>query len=525
MMRRATTVTLFLFIATVALRAGDWPTFGYDAQRSGWARDEVILNRDNVSKLELKWKKKVTNEPKSLTSLTAPIVVSDVATEAGPKNLVYIAGSADYFYAIDTATGEIVWERQFKTDVVNKTPGMWLCPKGLNATPAADVLRNTIYAISTDGRLYAMDLATGKDHYRPVQAVSAFAKAWSLVVRGTTVYTSISQNCGEMPSGVVSIDVSDPVMPVIRHWRSARYGAGVWGRGGVALGEDGSIYAGTGDGAFNAEQRNFGQTMFRLHPDTLKLEDYFTPKNWDYVRKRDFDITASATVFPYKGRELVVIGGKEGLVYLMDAENMGGATHHDCLYTTPLLSNEDEWFEAMGIWGGFSTYLDSEGRRWVYIPIWGPVAKQAPEFRQTNGPNPNGSVMGFTVEDHPETGRPYLKAQWVSADFSVPEPVAIANDVVFALASGENARQSVNAGIMPFGNFKSEELLKDNQRVESEKKAQLRALDAHTGKLLYDSGPAVFETWTHFSGIAVAAGQVYAVDFNSNVYAFGLKSE
>ena len=371
-----TTFACLSLIVTAGLRAGDWPTFGYDAQRSGWARDEVTLTRKNVSGLKLKWKKKVTNEPKSLTALTAPIVVTDVRTEDGTKDLVYTAGSADYFYAIDASNGEIVWERQFKTDVTNKRPGMWLCPKGLNATPAADVTRKTIYAISTDGRLYAMDLATGKDHYRAIQAVSAFAKAWSLTLRGTTVYTSISQNCGDMPSGVVSIDVSDPVMPVIRHWRSARHGAGVWGRGGVALGADGSIYAGTGDGDFNAAQRNFGQTMFRLHPETLKLEDYFTPKNWDYVRKRDFDITASATVFPYKDRELVVLGGKEGVVYLMDADNMGGVTHHDCLYTTPLLSNEEEWFEAMGIWGGFSTFLDGDGRRWLYVPTWGPASKK-----------------------------------------------------------------------------------------------------------------------------------------------------
>ena len=98
----------------------------------------------------------------------------------------------------------------------------------------------------------------------------------------------------------------------------------------------------------------------------------------------------------------------------------------------------------------------------------------------------------------------------------------IANGLVIALSNGENARQTVNAGIMPFGNFNSEELLRDQQRVESKKKAELRALDAYTGEVLYDSGPNAFETWTHFSGIAVADGQVYAVDYGSTLYAFGL---
>ena len=200
-------------------------------------------------------------------------------------------------------------------------------------------------------------------------------------------------------------------------------------------------------------------------------------------------------------------------------------THHENLYTTPLLSNDDEWFEAMGLWGGFSHYVDDQGRNWVYVPTWGPVSKQAPKFPMTNGPNPNGSVMGFTVADHPDTGKPYLKAEWVSGDFAVPEPVVVANDVVFALSNGENAQQSVNAGIMPFGKFNREELLKDDVRTESKQVAQLRALDALTGKTLYDSGPGVFESWAHFSGIAVADGQVYAVDFSSTLYCFGLKED
>ena len=54
--------------------------------------------------------------------------------------------------------------------------------------------------------------------------------------------------------------------------------------------------------------------------------------------------------------------------------------------------------------------------------------------------------------------------------------------------------------------------------------AVLRALDAKTGKELFNSG-AAFETWVHFSGLAVSDGRVFAVDHNSNVYCFGLKAK
>ena len=515
-------IFLACFVAAVPLLADDWPTFGHDPQRSGWAREERVLSRDNVSGLKLKWKVKLENETKSLTALTSPIVVSGVATENGPKDLVYVGGSGDVFYAIDTANGEVVWSKIFKTDIVNKRPGMWLCPKGLNATPAADPERQTIYVIASDGRLYALDLATGKEKFRAVQFVPPFSKNWSLNLRGSTVYTSISQNCGDTPSGVASMDLSDPVRPVVRNWRAARYGAGVWGRGGIVLDDRGRIFGATGDGDFDPAASNYGQTMFALNPDTLQLLDYFTPRNWEYLKKRDFDMTASPVVFAYNNRQLLAVGGKEGLVYLMDADGLGGDDHQSCLHTTPLLSNDEEWFEGKGVWGGVSAYRDSQGRHWLYVPLWGPLSSKGPTYPHTNGPNPNGSVAAFIVEDSPATGEPFLKAAWVSGDLAVPEPVAIANDVVFVLANGENVRQTVEAGIFDRGNL---QILKDTERLEGKARAELRALDAHTGRELWRSEPGAFETWSHFSGLAVANGQVYAVDFSSTLYCFALGRE
>ncbi len=52
----------------------------------------------------------------------------------------------------------------------------------------------------------------------------------------------------------------------------------------------------------------------------------------------------------------------------------------------------------------------------------------------------------------------------------------------------------------------------------------LHALDARTGEELYNSGDAM-ETWVHFSSPAVAEGRIYTVDYDSNVYCFGLKGK
>ena len=66
--------------------AGDWPTFGHDPQRSGWARNERTLSPGNVSALELLWKTKVENEASLLGSLTAPVAVAGVTTTKGIRD-------------------------------------------------------------------------------------------------------------------------------------------------------------------------------------------------------------------------------------------------------------------------------------------------------------------------------------------------------------------------------------------------------------------------------------------------------
>jgi outer membrane protein assembly factor BamB len=127
--------------------------------------------------------------------------------------------------------------------------------------------------------------------------------------------------------------------------------------------------------------------------------------------------------------------------------------------------------------------------------------------------------MAFTVTSDGSTRKPVLEPAWISGDFNVPEPVVIANGVVFALSNGEDVRQTKEGGIINFSNLT---LLTDTQRSSNINRAILHALDAKTGKILFQSGDAM-DSWVHFSGLAVADGRVYAVDHNSQVYCFGLK--
>lgn len=110
------------------------------------------------------------------------------------------------------------------------------------------------------------------------------------------------------------------------------------------------------------------------------------------------------------------------------------------------------------------------------------------------------------------SGKPMLRPAWMSRDIAVPEPVAIAGGVVFALATGENTEQVYEGDI--------HRLIKD-RTVLMQNNAMLYALDAEIGRELWNSGTTITE-WAHFSGLAIGAGKVFMVTRQGGLYAFGL---
>jgi outer membrane protein assembly factor BamB len=511
-------VVLGFLVACVTSWAADWPTFGHDPQRSGWAVQEDALNVGNVAGLKLLWKTQVKNEPRSLAALTAPVVTDGVTTPAGLRSVVYVAGSSDNINAIDARTGELIWSQNFESHVLPKDAGMWLCPNNLNATPTIDKARGLIYAIAVDGKFYGLDLGTGHTRFGPVQFVPAYSKDWSLNLSNDIVYTSTSQGCGGARSGIYGMDVRHPNRPVIHDVLVAKGGAGIWGRAGVAIGADGRIYASTGDGRFNPSEGEYSSSLFAARPEDLEIIDFYSPLNFLQISKYDLDIASSSVIwFPYRSYRLVAGGGKEGALYILDADSLGSEDHQTPLYRQKL-ANDNLEFESLGIWGELSSWRDEEGNTWLYVPIWGPVSKEAPHFPVTRGPNPHGSIMAFKLETTPSTHKPTLDPVWISGDFDVPEPVAIANGVIFALSTGENTLQANGPRVII---YEGRTLLTDQQRSLNTHNAVLFALDAKTGKVLYQSGDAI-TGWVHFSGLAVANGRVYAVDHDSNLYCFGL---
>lgn len=489
--------------------AGDWVTFGGDPQRSGWAKDEKVLTRESVKGLKLLWSVKVPNEPKELTSLTAALGLQQVITGKGFFELAFVGGSSDAIYAIDVDAGKIFWQRKFEVQGAPKGQPHWLCPFSLNATPVIDKKERLLYAVASDGRLHTLQVTNGEEAGEPVPFTPPFAKPYSLNLVNGVLYAFTGQGCNASKNGIYAIDLKTKAVSVFRSTTVG--GAGLWGRGGPAVGFDGRVYGETGDGPYDVSQGRYADTFLSLTPGDLKLADYYTPANRAWITKKDLDMgSSSAVVFKYKDREIVAGGGKEGVLYLLDAKQLGGADHRTPLYRSPLLANEDVDFAGRGFWGAQSTWEDAEGTRWLYAPVMGPPTKET-KFEKAYGETPHGSIMAFRVEE--KAGQVQLTPAWNSVDMNVPEPVAIANGVVFAVASGDYVRQVTDDG----------RILSSKDRIGQVKEnAVLYALDAKTGEVIYSSKDAI-KGWTHFSGLAIAGGHVYVTTWDSTVHCFGIE--
>src|SRR5215831_4042319 len=286
--------------------------------------------------------------------------------------------------------------------------------------------------------------------------------------------------------------------------------SGMWGVAGVSVGGDGSVYAETGDGQYDAAAKRLSTSVLKVDPATDQIKDYFSPTNHEWLTERDMDMNYTPSVFMYKGRELLVASGKEGRYYLLDTKTMGGANHETPLYKTPLISNVNVNFQTEGSWGSGATWEDSSGTRYYLAPIGGPLNPEV-KFPISYGPIPDGSTIALKLAE--VSGKLQLIPAWVSVNMVTAETPIVANGVVFALAAGEFTGQGHDGG---------NGLWTAQERVDRSVPAILYALDGQTGKVLWSSGHEI-GSFLHEGGMALANGKVILGTNDGTVYCFGLR--
>jgi hypothetical protein len=500
-------------------QSAEWPTDGGGPKRTNWQKDEHILTKENVKDLKILWKLKLDNQPREMHSLFPPLLVNGIQTAQGAKQIAIEAGISDNLYAIDVETGTLLWHRHFEYPPIKEgrglPPGDPLCPGGQTATPIITPPdsngKRTVYALAGDGELHSINVADGEETHAPVKFGFANAKAYALNMWNGVIFTTTSQSCNGSPNQVWAIDTKDLSKKVMTF--NPRSG-GLWGREGAAIDSTGTVWAPTGDGVYDPENRTFGNGLIavKVENDQLQLQDWFEPREWFWMRKRDLDMQVTPAIFNYENRELLATGSKACKVYLLDTKGAGGDDHQTPLAETPFLCNDEVNFASAGIWGSMATWQDSTNTRWVLTPFWGPVSKK---FNPpvSYGPVTHGAIVALKVES--KAGSFQLAPAWMSRDMNRAEPPVVANGVVFAYGNGENTEQAYpERGLYDYS----------PERIKNSTHAVLYALDAETGKELYSSGDQI-TSFNHFSGLSVANGRVYIATYDSTLYCFGLDKQ
>jgi hypothetical protein len=500
----------------------NWNTTSADAQRTGWLRTETRISTETMraqgaNAFQFLWKVKPENQPRQLNTLTQPLILGTLISHKGFKSLTFFGGSGDVVYAYDYDLGKIYWSQKLNTAASGQA-GTPQCPGGLTAitratplaqsaipvrgapvtpggggrgpatgiNPANLPITGAIWAISSGGMVHALNPHIGADLRTPVRIVPAGAKVVGTVLVNDVLYAATSDACGGAPNGVYALDISgEGTTASAKRWETG--GATIAGSAGPTLGLNNVLYVATGAGS-----GQYAHSVVAIDPKTMQAQDWFTG---------GAPFTSSPVAFNSGGRDLVAVAARDGRLYVLDGKAPGGADHKTALATSAAVTSGNDF-----IAGAIATWQDADGIRWLAVASSGPVASTA-TFPANNGAITNGTIAAFRLTS--ANGSFTLEPAWTSRDLTSPAPPIVLNDVVFALSTGAARGDAQMAAA---------------QRLERSTPAALYALDAKTGKELWNSGRTITAS---VQGIGPSGqdGQVYVVAADGTLYAFGIPLE
>lgn len=376
------------------------------------------------------------------------------------KGTLLVATEQNRVYGLDPATGAKQWETTLNGEPWNAAEikcGDLAPTVGVTGTPVIDPVTNVAYmthkayASGDSGPINwymdAIELSTGhekagfpvelsgtaqNDPSLSFEAQAQLQRPGLLLMEGV-VYAAFGSDCddnsyqgwifGVTESGTTKARWSD---------ETAGNGSGIWQSGaGLTSDGPGTILFSTGNGATplsptlgSEPPGTLGESVVRVRVQTdgeLKATDFFAPSDAATLAEWDADFASGGvTGLPdaYFGTaslpHLAVAVGKDGYVYLLNRDNLGGIGEGP--------GGSDQVIQRLGPYGGVWSrpgVWPGEGG-WVYIPT-------ASDGTSAGGSAGNLRVYQYGVSG---TGAPALSLKGTSSDafgFSSGAPVITSN--------------------------------------------------------------------------------------------------
>jgi hypothetical protein len=246
--------------------------------------------------------------------------------------------------------------------------------EGIAGTPVIDTVGGTLYVVAKTvengtvrHRLHALDITSGAEKFggpiiigSPIPITTTYVspitnKTYTttfnslhqlnrpgLLLQNGVVYIAFGSNsCNDLATGwVLSYDATSLGLKAVFN-SSPQHGlASIWQTGnGIAADEFGNLFVETAEtcgSCFDVNQggATYANSVVELDPNTLTVTGYFTPYDVQFLNQNDLDMSSTGVlVLPDQGgptpHELIA-GGKEGIAYVLDRDNMGSFNGPTC---------------------------------------------------------------------------------------------------------------------------------------------------------------------------------------------------
>ena len=341
----------------------DWVRFGWDVGRSSAPAVDMGVTAANVDSL--------VRQQVSLdgTVDASAIYLHGVTVKGATHDAFFVTTTYGKTIALDADSGTVLWEYT--------PPGYagWAGTAQITtATPVADPDRAHLYAAAPDGRIRKLAVADGSVSWTTAITLlpSREKIASSLNYLGGRVVATTGGYIGDAPPYQGHVAILDAATGQLLHvWNAlcsdtlrllvpsgcAQSDAAIWGRAGAVIDSaTGGIYVATGNGLWDGVT-NWGDATLELNADATALLGNYTPSNTAQLDATDADIGSTSPVL--LGGGLVVQGGKDGNIRLLDWASMAGAAPHKGgeaqLVSTP--SGTDLFTAPAVLKGGATTWL------------------------------------------------------------------------------------------------------------------------------------------------------------------------
>jgi outer membrane protein assembly factor BamB len=281
-----------------------------------------------------------------------------LASPAVFNGRIYIGADTGVFYALDEATGHVIWNR-----FLGFVPTLTCGALGIvaTATVARDPVTNvlTVYVAGGDGYLYALAAATGRVVWRSVIAIPSATindyYDWSSpTVAGGRIYVGVSSNCDSplVAGGLKEYDQATGSLLAFYRTNPGHSAApSIWSSAAVNK-ASGTVFVTTGNGPGGDSI-----SVVRLNADGLARQDAWQVPASQHGSDSDFggSPTLFSAVLAGVSTRMVGACNKNGTYYAWRQANLHAGPVWQQAVGTPYTSGAQ--CDAAAVWDGSHLFV------------------------------------------------------------------------------------------------------------------------------------------------------------------------